>query len=46
MIGYTLLVLIGLVVVSVGFGVVGVAAWHWRQEKKKTLDSQSLSQNP
>ncbi len=35
MIGYTLLVLIALVTVSVGGVVVGAAVWGWRQEKKK-----------
>lgn len=46
MIGYTLLVLIALATVSMGFVVVGVAAWGWRQEKKKALESRSVSQNP
>lgn len=34
MIGYTMLVLIAAVTVTVGFIVVGVAVWGWRQEKK------------
>lgn len=35
MIGYTLLVLVALVTVSLGAVVVGVAIWGWSQEKKK-----------
>ncbi len=46
MIGYALLVLIALVVTIVGFIVVGVAVWGWKQEKKKPLASQTTGAQP
>lgn len=46
MIGYALLVLIALIVTLVGFVVVGVAIWGWRQEKKNLQASQKPAAAP
>lgn len=47
MIGYTLLCLIALGTITMGFVVVGVAVRGWKEEeKKKALETASPSQNP